>query len=202
MISLLLISNDSKETKKYLKKIIDEKNIFIEIIPEKKEYSLSEIKNLRRETSIYNRLIRIYLLQNFHLSSLEAQNSFLKLLEEPPKNVLFILTADNEEKLIPTIRSRTKIIYINKKTTLKLNPKIKEFLEEFIKSANFKFPEKQITLDEIIIFFHERLKTDKKATLIIKEALRLKSLLENNNLNEQLTIDHILIFIKKQYTMK
>lgn len=202
MIPLVLISNDSKKIKNYFKNNFDKDCLLYEIEPEKKEYSIEEIKNLRRETGIFNKLKRIYLLQNFHVSSIEAQNAFLKLLEEPPKNVLFVLTTDNEEKLIPTIKSRVKTIHLEKKVSTKLNPKIKEVIEKFIESKGFKFPTEEIALDDIIIFFHDRLKTDKKSGLIIKETLRIKSLLENNNLNKQLAIDHILIFTKKQYTIK
>ena len=37
----------------------------------------------------------------------EAQNALLKVLEEPPSYGVFILLADNPEKLLPTVRSRT-----------------------------------------------------------------------------------------------
>jgi DNA polymerase-3 subunit delta' len=36
----------------------------------------------------------------------QAQNAFLKTLEEPPPNVVFVLVATDEEALLPTIRSR------------------------------------------------------------------------------------------------
>jgi DNA polymerase-3 subunit delta' len=36
----------------------------------------------------------------------QAQNAFLKTLEEPPPNVVFVLIATDEEALLPTIRSR------------------------------------------------------------------------------------------------
>jgi len=199
MIPLLLITADPKEVKKYLKKTIDKNSLFFEIIPEKKEFSIAEIKNLRKETAIYNSSKRVYLLENFHLSSIEAQNAFLKLLEEPPKNVLFIITSENVEKIIPTIRSRAKTIYLEKKKDLDLTAKIKDALNEFILMKNFKFLDVEISIDEIIIFFKSRLNHDKKAPFIIKEALKIKSLLESNNLNEKLTIDHLLIFIWKIY---
>lgn len=40
----------------------------------------------------------------------EAANSFLKLLEEPSENLMFILTTDNTEALLPTIISRCQHI--------------------------------------------------------------------------------------------
>ncbi|MGN6296682.1 MAG: ATP-binding protein [Ginsengibacter sp.] len=39
-------------------------------------------------------------------------NKLLKLIEEPPANTLFILVAENEESILPTILSRTQVIRI------------------------------------------------------------------------------------------
>ena len=44
----------------------------------------------------------------------------------------------------------------------------------------------------------KKLKKDTEAVSIIKKGMLLKGLLKNNNLNPQLTIDSLLIFIKKQ----
>lgn len=199
---ILLITKNNKNVKKYLKEFENNHQNIYEIKPEEKEFSIKQIKNLIKETAIFNKNLRIYLLEDFHLSSLEAQNSFLKLLEEPPNNVLFVLTTNNEEKLIPTIRSRTKIIHLEKQPEIILDQKTKVMLNNFIESKSFKLLADKITLDEIIIYFREKLGYDKKAPNIIKEALKLKTLLDSNNLNGQLTIDHMLIFIKKQYTIK
>ena len=40
----------------------------------------------------------------------EAQNAFLKLLEEPPERTIFLLASDSEQALLPTIRSRTQLL--------------------------------------------------------------------------------------------
>ena len=39
-------------------------------------------------------------------------NKLLKILEEPPDNTIFILVAENHERILPTILSRTQIIKI------------------------------------------------------------------------------------------
>lgn len=44
-----------------------------------------------------------------------AQNSFLKLLEEPPKGVFFILTCENAKRLLTTILSRCTIFKLSSK---------------------------------------------------------------------------------------
>jgi DNA polymerase-3 subunit delta' len=49
---------------------------------------------------------RTALVTNFETANEEASNAFLKTLEEPPGDAILILTADNAESLLPTIRSR------------------------------------------------------------------------------------------------
>lgn len=41
-------------------------------------------------------------------------NKLLKMIEEPPPNTLFILVAEDESKIIPTILSRTQLVKINR----------------------------------------------------------------------------------------
>ena len=36
----------------------------------------------------------------------EAQNSLLKIIEEPPKNIFFIIACESKNMLLPTVRSR------------------------------------------------------------------------------------------------
>ena len=41
-----------------------------------------------------------------------AQNSLLKLLEEPPRNIIFIIIAKSKTSLLPTIRSRMSVKHL------------------------------------------------------------------------------------------
>ncbi|MEN9569074.1 MAG: hypothetical protein RL172_305 [Bacteroidota bacterium] len=43
-------------------------------------------------------------------------NKLLKLIEEPPPNTLFVLVAENEEQILPTILSRTQLVKIPRLT--------------------------------------------------------------------------------------
>lgn len=49
---------------------------------------------------------RVFVLQDADRMGLPAQNHFLKTLEEPPSNTLFILISEYPRLLLPTIRSR------------------------------------------------------------------------------------------------
>ncbi len=47
-------------------------------------------------------------------ASQEAANAMLKLLEEPPRRSLFVLTAADPRRLLPTVRSRTAPVRLNR----------------------------------------------------------------------------------------
>lgn len=49
---------------------------------------------------------KIYLIDEAHMLSKAAFNAFLKILEEPPSCVIFILATTNPQKIIATVRSR------------------------------------------------------------------------------------------------
>jgi DNA polymerase III delta prime subunit len=203
MIPLLIISKENKIITKYIDNLKQD-SLFFEVTPATGEYSIENIKNTIKDVSIYNPKKRIYYFKDFHLSSIPAQNSFLKLLEEPPSNVLLVLTTDQKNRLLPTIISRVKIIKLDDKQKNDLNDNF-VFDEKKIQLEQFKIKDRESALKtflNLIYFFRKRLKNDKKSSIILKELLRLKQLLENNNLNPQLAIDQGLIFIWKKYSMK
>lgn len=57
--------------------------------------------------------VKVYLLFDTDNMQQSAQNAFLKVLEEPPQNILFILTCENAENLLPTIRSRATVFHLS-----------------------------------------------------------------------------------------
>ena len=53
---------------------------------------------------------KVYVLRQADTMNLNAQNAFLKLLEEPPQSAAFILAAASPELLLPTVRSRCALL--------------------------------------------------------------------------------------------
>ncbi len=52
----------------------------------------------------------IFIIENIGRMRIESMNALLKTLEEPPMDTYFFMTAENESDIIPTIRSRSKIV--------------------------------------------------------------------------------------------
>lgn len=59
----------------------------------------------------------IYLFSDADTMSINAQNSLLKVIEEPPNNAYFILTLSQIENTLPTIRSRCQEFKMDNYTT-------------------------------------------------------------------------------------
>ncbi len=53
----------------------------------------------------------IFVIENLGRMKIEAANALLKTLEEPSEGTLFFLTANNEEDVLPTIKSRCQVTY-------------------------------------------------------------------------------------------
>jgi len=79
---------------------------------EEESIKIEQIRSLKRETGyrIYEGRKRVWIIEEAGKLSLEASNSLLKILEEPPPDTLFILIIQTLEDVLPTIRSRCQII--------------------------------------------------------------------------------------------
>lgn len=56
---------------------------------------------------------KVYIISDADAMNTQAQNAFLKLLEEPPDGVSFILCASSAAGLLPTVRSRCVLMSLN-----------------------------------------------------------------------------------------
>ena len=85
----------------------------------KKNIDIEQIRNIINysQKSSFNQNKRFILIDNIELLTKSASNSLLKLLEEPPENLYFILIHDNSYRILETIKSRSinfKINFTNK----------------------------------------------------------------------------------------
>ncbi|GAC1386775.1 MAG: hypothetical protein NVS1B7_3230 [Candidatus Saccharimonadales bacterium] len=67
---------------------------------------------LRLKTTGQQLIRRVIVIESAHNMTLEAQNAFLKVLEEPPSDTRIILTATEGYSLLPTIYSRVQVVRI------------------------------------------------------------------------------------------
>jgi len=221
MIPLILISPNKKEIDKYINFLIGKYKIepqnILKILPIKEEITIDQIRQIIKLVIIKNPKTRAIIITDFDSSGIEAQNALLKTLEENTSANLFVLTGTNVYKIIPTICSRSKIILLKKNNSenKKDNLKFAQIFEKAETAKDYSFigdaliskvnRETALKFMNEAIFYYGQSLIRKRTILdvqIIKKTLDLKELLENNNLNPQLTVDNLLIFIAKTYSMK
>ena len=80
---------------------------------------------------------KIYIIDEVHMLTSEAFNALLKTLEEPPKNVTFILCTTESHKVPETIKSRCQVFKFKRATTGQIVAR----LQNIAKKEKFKINE-------------------------------------------------------------
>lgn len=86
--------------------------------------SIDAIRDLIKDASIIPNEAdtKVFVLYDVDKTMSEVvQNSFLKILEEPPQSTLFILTAQSSGKMLPTILSRVQVFSLKNETDIDEN---------------------------------------------------------------------------------
>jgi DNA polymerase-3 subunit delta' len=99
-------------------KVLNNTALDVFLYPKNKNILVQDIKEIIQTAHVKPLEFekKIYILNNFSFATISAQNKLLKILEEPPKNVVFILTASSEKAVLPTIASRAKKVNLVKST--------------------------------------------------------------------------------------
>jgi DNA polymerase III subunit delta' len=73
---------------------------------------VEQVRQVRQQLVLtpYQGKYRVALFLRFHEANASASNALLKTLEEAPAHAILLLTADNQEKLLPTIVSRCEVM--------------------------------------------------------------------------------------------
>ncbi len=113
------------------------------LLEEDSEIKISQIREIKRRMFLSTDSIKITIVDKAHLMNKNSQNCFLKILEEPRKNTIFILVTEYPELLLPTVLSRVQQI----KFFPVKNEKIKDYIKnERIVSLSLNRPGRAIRL--------------------------------------------------------
>jgi len=87
---------------------------------------LAQIHELHSLTKGKAREMRVFIIDDADRMNLQAQNAFLKLLEEPIANIYFVLTTHRSHVLLPTVLSRVQRLRVAPISTLESQHLIKK----------------------------------------------------------------------------
>lgn len=111
--STILIVNDIDATLQTLKQTLPPHFTRIIRNEEKDEFLIAQANATIKEAYIASNETKYIVLCGGSFRK-EAQNSLLKVLEEPPKNIVFIIITTSKSTLLPTIISRMPLKYLKK----------------------------------------------------------------------------------------
>ena len=121
---------------------------------------------------------KVYIIDEVHMLSKQAENAFLKTLEEPPPHIVFILATTEKNKILPTILSRCQIYDFNRIKDSEIN----NCLKDICKKEGFEYEDEAISiisrksdgslrdsltiLDRIVSFTNKNITTEKTSALL------------------------------------
>lgn len=195
---------------------------FVLVEPAGKEIKISQIRNLIEKLSFkpYLANFKVAIIDNAHLMTQEAQNCFLKFLEEPKDKTFLILITAYPSLLLPTILSRVQKIRFFPKKDFVVQDK-EEFISDLIKlipsdlSTRFQYAKELQTenlealLDTWLRYFRKifisKLAGKKieefsqysltKLKDILKQIQLTKTLISTTNTNPRLALEILLMKI-------
>lgn len=91
----------------HLSQVLSHPDISV-ISPDAKQLTVNKIRDLRQDAFMAPALAdrKVYIIEKTESMNAAAQNALLKILEEPPESVVFILICQNAQTLLETVRSR------------------------------------------------------------------------------------------------
>jgi DNA polymerase III subunit gamma/tau len=92
---------------------------------------IDEIRDLRDRVHLapVAGRMKVYIIDEVHMLTAEAFNALLKMLEEPPEHVVFVLATTEKHKVLPTIISRCQSFDFRRPSVDTLREKLVEIAE-------------------------------------------------------------------------
>ena len=165
--STILIVNDIKSSLEQLLTLYPSHSTRVIKNEEKEEFLLTQAVQVIKESYIASNETKYIFLCGTTFRK-EAQNSLLKVLEEPPRNTVFILITTSKSSLLPTIYSRLPYIY----------------LKTAIEKTDVLLDIKNIDLKDIYLFLKDNQKISKNDAKNIVETILLKANKEKLDLSQ------------------
>jgi DNA polymerase-3 subunit delta' len=113
----------------------------IDVLDDKKNIDINQIRELilNLNKSSFNKKKRFVLIDNIELLNINSINALLKILEEPNKNINFILI-NNNKRVLPTVKSRClnfNVFLTKDQTTRIINQLLNDDINNIINNELF-----------------------------------------------------------------
>jgi len=136
--------------------------------------SVDDIRDLRERVGYVPAAGRwkVYIIDEAHMLTREAWNAFLKTLEEPPPNTVFVLATTEAHKVMPTIVDRCQRFDFQRPSARQITEVLERVASSeeieveagatsaIVRSANGSFRDALGTLDQLVSYGGSPVKTD------------------------------------------
>lgn len=176
---------------------------------------VDEIRDIREKSKFLpaGAKYKIYIIDEVHMLSTSAFNALLKILEEPPKHVIFVLATTEPHKVLPTILSRCQRYDFHAfskdeiKSTLRKaceSEKIvisEEALDAISVSAEGGMRDAYTILDQVIALCGDNITVDDvdniTGSLGVKKTLELVNAIEEKDITTALSVINEIVNLGK-----
>ncbi len=116
---------------------------------DKATLGVDPIRELRQDVYIppNDLSLKVYIIEEAHLMTQQAQNAFLLTLEEPPAYVLFLLLCENPTLLLETILSRAPVLRLSPIS----NELILQHISQKVPEAKRMWESDRTALEELVV---------------------------------------------------
>jgi len=172
------------------------------------EIKISQIRQLRSRLSLkaYSAPFKTAIINQAHALNWDAQSAFLKLLEEPKGDTLFILITEYPEQLLPTILSRVERLRFPSAAAPCSQEKEKELLKirrsdlarrfQYARKLAEDQPVLRETLENWLRYFRALLIANPRQPAVVKNLRTIQTvyyLVSTTNINPRLALEIIML---------
>lgn len=216
MQSFIIISKNREKAREFVKKMADERKVSkfdIYSYETEKAVGIGDVKSLSKQIFLkpMQGTKKIVVLEAFFGMTIDSQNAFLKVLEEPPLSTTIVILA-NSNFFLPTILSRCKLIELSTEINFEKNEelevlKIFESLKtmavgEKLKLAQDLFKDKENALqfiEKLIIVAREKMINNEKHRGEYKKDIEIMKRyydeIKKSNVNLRLGLENMFLEI-------
>ncbi|MCX7614509.1 MAG: hypothetical protein N2Z65_01980 [Clostridiales bacterium] len=125
----------------------------ISLLGEEQELRVDNAREVRRDAYIRpNEAKRkVYIIANADKMNVNTQNAMLKILEEPPETVVFLLLCESKESLLPTVLSRCSVFSLLPPLgdNISEDPHMEEFIHTLCVSTDYEILTQCVSLESL-----------------------------------------------------
>ena len=199
------IINKENKSFKLLQNNMHPNFYLIDLLSDKKNIDVNQVREMIIYTnkSTFNNMPRFILIDNIENLNKNSVNALLKIIEEPNKNVFFILINNNEKFIPPTLKSRCitfKINFTFNESIIISNKILKENIFDIINIDLIHYYNTPGEIINLINFSKDKKLNLKEHTLVSFLNLLIDNYYyKKNKVIKNLLINFIELFFLKEY---